>query len=354
MQKKTAALMLVCASLSLFVSCGKNNSNYLYAALPAASEIGAYREDPNSGVLTILRVSPITAGPGVQSLVVHPSKKFLYAANSGENDISLFTIASDGTLTESGSRTPVGIGPTLLVMDSAGSFLYVGNSGSPGSISVFSIDGSSGALSPVTGSPFQTGIAPLNMKLAPSGNFLYVTGAGTPTGVIETWTVTSGGLSLPQVSQAGANPYGLAITPNGSYLYTANTTDNSISEFGINADGSLTALASPLGEAYTSPVSVLVDPSGGYLYVANEGSSNVAGYSIGSDGGLTLLTNSPFGGNANPNFVASDPAGKYLFVGNQSSSAAIQTFSLDRSNGTLADVATTGVGSTPTSIALTQ
>jgi 6-phosphogluconolactonase len=96
-----------------------------------------------------------------------------------------------------------------------------------------------------------------------------------------------------------------------------------------------------------------VDPSGGYLYVANEGSSNVAGYSIGSDGGITLLTNSPFAGNGEPNFLATDPAGKYLFVGNQSSSAAIQTFSLDKSSGTLAPVANTSVGSTPTSIALT-
>jgi len=111
---------------------------------------------------------------------------------------------------------------------------------------------------------------------------------------------------------------------------------------------------SPVGEAFTSPVAVLVDPSGGYLYVANEGSSNIAGYSVGSDGGITLLANSPFAGNAEPIFIASDPAGKYLFVSNQSTSPALQTFSLDRSSGTLAAVATTGVGNTSTGIALTQ
>jgi 6-phosphogluconolactonase (cycloisomerase 2 family) len=152
------------------------------------------------------------------------------------------------------------------------------------------------------------------------------------------------------------NPFGLTISPNGSNLYTANAApDNSFSEFTINADGTLTELSgSPLGEAYTSPVAVFVDKSGGHLYVANEGSSNVAAYSIGSDGGLTLLTNSPFAGNSGANYITGDPSGKFLFVGNQSSSAAIQTFGLDASTGTLTALANTSVGSTPTSIALTH
>jgi 6-phosphogluconolactonase len=111
----------------------------LYAAIPAASQIAAYREDPNSGVLTPLSVSPITAGPAVQSIVLHPSGKYLYAANSGESDVSLFTISSVGDLTEVTPRTVVGVGvsPTLLVMDSAGSYLYVGNAGAPGSTAIF-------------------------------------------------------------------------------------------------------------------------------------------------------------------------------------------------------------------------
>jgi len=358
MLKKAAALLLVCASLGLFVSCGKTTSHFLYASIPAASEIVAYREDPASGFLSVLSVSPITAGPGVQSLVIHPSKKFLYAANSGEGDISLFTIASDGALTEVTPRTPVlpAIGPTLLAMDAAGGFLYVGNSGGSGSISVFSIDPGSGSLSPVPGSPFTTNISPLNMKLAPSGNFLYVTGSGSPNGVIEVWSVASGVLeNVVQVSPVGENPYGLATDSKGAFLYTANAApDNSISEFSINTDGTLTALSSPVGESFSSPVALLVDPSDKYLYVANEGSANIAAYSIGTSGGIALLTNSPFAANPNPISLASDPAGKYLFVGDQSSSAAIQSYTLSTSTGTLASFANTHVGNTPTSIAITQ
>jgi len=355
MRKKAVALFLVCAGLALCLSCGTTVSRYLYAAIPTASQIVAYREDPNSGVLMLLAGSPITAGPSVQSVVIHPSKKFLYAANSGENDISLFTIASGGGLTEVTPRTsvtPGGTTPTLLVMDSAGSFLYVANAES-NNISVFSIDSGSGALSPVQGSPFQLGLSPLTMKLSPNGNVLYVTGQ-VAQGYVEVWTLASGVPSkLSQVAQTGNDPYGLAIDPSGAHLYTANVGDNSISEFSIDGTtGALTELSgSPIGESYTSPVALLVDNSGKYLYVANEGSGNLAAYAIGSDGALTLLTNSPFTTNAQPSLIVSDPSGKYLFVGNQKS-PAIQSFSLDTSSGTLTSIGSYSVGNTPTSIAM--
>jgi 6-phosphogluconolactonase (cycloisomerase 2 family) len=353
MLKKAAALLLVGASLGTWVGCTTNSNQFVYAAIPASNQIVAYREDPNAGVLTALAGSPIVAGPAVQSIVIHPSKKFLYAANSGESDVSLFKISSDGGLTEQTPRMIVGTAPTLLVMDSAGSYLYVANSGD-NTISVLKIDASQGTLSAV-GAPFPTGFTPLNMKLAPSGAVLYVTGAGSPFGYIEVFSLNAGVPTLIQVLQPGfTTAYGMAIDSTGTYLYTADTGDNAISEFSISpTDGSLTQLSgSPLGEAYSAPLDLLVDVSGKYLYVANNGSSNLAAYGIGSDGGLTLLTNSPFGTSKEPNFVATDASGRYLFVGNQSS-PAIQSFTLDTGTGTLTSVNTYRVGGTPSSIAVT-
>jgi 6-phosphogluconolactonase (cycloisomerase 2 family) len=351
MLKKAAALFLVGASLATWLGCTTNSNIYLYAAIPAANQIVIYREDPNSGILTVLVGSPITAGPSVQSIVIHPSKKFLYAANQGENDVSLFTISTGGGLTEVTPRTIVGSSPNLLAMDAAGSFLYVSNSGS-NTISVFSISASGGALTPV-GAAFPIGSNALNMKLSPSGNVLYVTVAGNP-GSVEAFSNPSSGNPSATFVQAGTSPYGLAIDPSGTHLYTANTGDNSISAFTISAtDGSLTPISGfPLGETYAAPLALFIDNSGKYLYVANQGSTNLAAYGIGSDGGLTVLTTSPFGTGAQPSFVTSDSTGKYLFVGNQSS-PAIQSFSLDGSTGTLTSVKVYPVGGTPSSIALT-
>lgn len=365
MLRKAAALFLVCFSMAMWVGCSTTtSSDFMYAAVPSSSEIVAFREDPNSGVLTQLATSPITAGEAVQSVVIHPSKKFLYAANSGSNSVSLYTISSQGSLTEVTPRATTGSVPTLLAMDTAGAYLYVANSGS-NDVSVFKIDASTGVLTSVaqfqgtTGTTAGVGTSPLNMVLSPSGSFLYITGQGAPngSGFVEAFPITKGVLGAPVTGSpflTGADPFGLAIDSGGKFLYTANKTDGTgtISEFSINANGSLTQLAgSPIGQSFTSPVSLLIDHSGKYLYVANQGSSNLTGFSIGSSGGLTLLTGSPFGTASNPSFIGTDASGKYLFVGNQGSTSSVESFSLDTSTGTLTEVATYTVPGTATSIA---
>ncbi len=361
MLQKAAALFLVCASMALCVSCGPTVSRYLYAALPTADEIVAFREDPNSGILTQLAVSPITAGPSVTSLVIHPSSKFLYAANAGEGDVSLYAISPSGALTEKIPRTVVGADPTVLAMDSTGAYLYVANSGGA-SVSVLSIDPTQGTLSVVlqpSGPTVPLGITPINMQV--SGTYLYVTGAGRP-GYIEVFSLNQGVLTPLNPASffyTGTNPYGLAISPDGSFLYTANNVDNSISEFTINTSpnpGSLTQLAnSPIGQqsGTSTPVALLIDKTGKYLYVANQGSPNITGYLIDANGGISLQTSSPFVTGAQPGAIASDPAGKYLFVGTQKSPYTIQSFSLNTSSGALTSINPYPVPNAPTSIATT-
>ena len=360
MLRKAAAVLAVCSSMALWMGCNSTTSSqYLYAAIPTSSEIVVYREDPNSGVLTQLATSPITAGQGVQAVVVHPSKKFLYAANSGSNNVSLYTISSAGALSEVTPRANAGTVPTLLAMDSSGSYLYVANAASF-DISVFSINSSTGVLTPVPQSGGDTagvGTTPLAMQLSPSGNFLYVTGQGAPAGAIEVFPVSKGVLGAPVTGspfQTGNGPYGIAIDSGGKFLYTANRLDGTISEFTINGNGSLTQVAgSPIGQSFTAPVYLLIDHSGKYQYVANQGSSNLSAFSIGSSGGLTLVSGSPFGTATNPSIIGMDASGKYLFVGNQGGANTVESFSLDSSTGILTEVASYTVPGTATSIAVT-
>jgi len=352
--------LLISASFAVWAGCTSTLSHFVFAAVPSANEVAVYREDPNSGVLTALAGSPYTLGTTAspQSLVVHPSKKFLYVANSQESDISLFDIATDGALTEVTPRTTAGTTPILLAIDPSGGFLYVANAGS-NNISIFSIDSGSGTLTQVTGSPYPIGFSPISMRLAPSGNFLYVGGGGSP-GVVEVFAVSSGNLSVVVAYQTGTNPYGIEIDPTGAYLYTANFGDSSISEFTIDSsNGTLSEISgSPIGETTTTsaPVALLVDPSGSFLFVANNGTGNIAAYSIGtasgSAGALTILTNSGYVTGAHPNFMVFDPNGKYLMVANQT--GQIQAFGWDPVGQTLTLIASYSTGNTPTSIAVVQ
>jgi len=365
MLQKALVLVLVLASIASCIGCGSTANHYVYATLPSANELAAYREDPNSGVLTQIAGSPYSVGDGARALVLHPSGKFLYVANPGqnENDISLFTIASNGALSEVFPRTPIGASasvPELLAMDPAGGYLYVANVGS-NNISVFSIDSGSGALTQIAGSPFPVGLVPLNMQLTPSGNYLFVSASSTPLGFIATLSVSAGALQTVSLTHSdGTTPQGLAIDPSGSYLYVGNTVQsNSISTFAIGSSGSLNEVhGSPLNDGYSDPLMLILDPKGQYLYVANQGSSNVAVYSISSSTGLPapLITSTStfaFSTESSPSFLAEDPNGNYLFVGNQGSSGfGIQAFGVN--GGNLNPLFTYRVGNAPTSIAVLQ
>lgn len=363
MLKKAAALLLVCASVGICLSCGVTQGRLLFAAIPSANELVIYREDPNSGALTQLVGSPVAAGPGVRALALHPSQKFLYAVNSGENDVSFFKVAISGSLTEVTPRYPVGTAPTLIAMDPAGTFLYVGNTGQQPSISVFSIN-SDGSLSPVIQPPSTSntayiGLTPLNMVVS-SNNVLYVTGQGLQ-GYVAAFPLSNGVLGTPPPQSpylVGNNPYGLVTfsSSGASYLYTANKLDDSISEFSIASNGALTALPrNPISISFTGPTALLINPSDKYLFVADQGSSNVDGFSIGSDGSLTLLASAPFATKSSPSALACDSVGRYVFVAGQSSPGSIQSFFLASGNGTLTLISSYSVApGAPTSMVLTK
>jgi 6-phosphogluconolactonase len=355
MLQKALMLLLVFASLIACVSCGKTGNHFVYAAIPATSQLAVFRADPYSGVLTQLSESPYPVGAGAQSVVLHPSGKYLYVANpgQGENDISLFDINSDGTVNEITPRTPAGNLPFLLQMDPAGNFLYVANVLS-NNISVFSIAAGTGALAPV-GTPLPVSLPPKNMQISPSGDFLYVSGPSQPEGKIEVFSVSAGVLTFVGFTATADNtPAGLAISPGGSYLYAANPSANSISIYSIASSGLLTQVPqSPLADANQHPVALILDPTGNYLFVANQGSNNISTYSITSGTGFPVaITDSPFGSESQPSFLAIDPNGKYLYVGNQSGGAAIEAFGV--ANASLNTIAKYAVGNSPTSIAVLQ
>jgi 6-phosphogluconolactonase (cycloisomerase 2 family) len=362
MLKKAAGLLLLCGCMAVWMSCSGTVSHYVYAALPSSNQVGIYREDPYSGVLTQISQSPYAAGNGAESVVVHPSNLIMYVSNAVDNTISLFDLASNGTVSEVTPRTTSGSTPAILAMDPGGNYLYEGDWGS-NSITVYSINtngctagkvqSSCGTLSQT--STFPIGVRPLNLKLNSAGSILYVTGGAQPTGFILAFAVAGGALQsvVGTFSSGGASPYGLTIDPSGKYLYVSNgAPDNSIAEFTIGTGGTLTPIAgSPVGQSNgTNPLSVLVDKSDTYLYVANEGSNNVSAYTLASDGSISPLSTPTFSTGTQPSFLAMDPNGKYLLVANQSN--GIEVFSL--STGDLDVVMTLNSGSNPSSLAITQ
>src|SRR5215471_9382767 len=188
---KGIVMLLVLLAVGGLNGCGSDKVGHVaYVTLASGNQVAGYKVD-GGGRLSNIAGSPYSGGPSPEGISIHPSKKFLYTANSGGANVSLFKIdSSSGALSEeTSSRTTAGTNPSALAMDSKGKFLYVANKGS-NNISVFSINSTSGALTEVTGSPFPTGTQPIALTLSPRG-FLYVANSGA--GSVSAYQVSSSG-----------------------------------------------------------------------------------------------------------------------------------------------------------------
>jgi 6-phosphogluconolactonase (cycloisomerase 2 family) len=359
---RASLLILTLVAAVGFSSCGESKHQFAYVTTPFNNGVAAFRLNTTTGALAEVLGSPYPTGISPTAIRVHPSGKFVYVTNAGENTISLYKVGSTGALTEITPRTTTGRQPADLVMDPSGNFLFVTNS-ADNTVSAYSITAGTGVLEVIDASPFQTaGFTPLRGAVTPSGKFLYV--ANSNSASVSGFAIdSSGGLApVPRSPNAvGNGPNWVAVDPAGKFLYVANLEDGTLSGFTIDAStGELTAMSgSPFGVANTITTTVpvtsaMVEASGKYLYVTTLASgNNVYGYNIDGTTGVptSAISGSPFAAGDKAVFVVSDSTGDLLFVGNQSSSS-VSGFKIDKATGALTLVSTTSTGSAPTSMFL--
>jgi 6-phosphogluconolactonase len=361
-----ASLLIVALAGAMSLSaCGGSKRQNAYVTTPINESVTAFRVNTNTGDLSQILGSPYPTGVSPTAIRIHPSGKFAYVSNAGEDTISLYTIGSTGALTEVTPRTVTGDQPADLIMDPGGKLLFAINSAG-NSISSFSIDGASGALSVTAGSPYQSfGFTPIRGAITPSGGFLYVANSNSAT--ISGFAIDGSG-ALTQIAHSpvavGNGPNWIAIDPSGKFLYVANLQDGTFSGFMIDGTtGQLQAMGgSPFGVTTNTTTviplsSLVVDASGKYLYVtALNSSSNVYGFTIdGTTGVPSALTSgtNPIAAGSGAAFVVNDTSGQLIFVGNQVSNS-LSGFKIDAATGALTLISTTTTGSAPTSMALVK
>jgi len=148
------------------------NSNFLYVALAgtanANNQIAAFSINPTTGSLTALPQSPFTTGNDPLQIAYVPFTQgaggFLYTANIQDDTISAFTVDNTtGVLTPiKGSPYAAGtsvMGLSQISTSSGNYFLYAADPEAE-TVVGYTINGSTGALTPLQGSPFAAGGAP--------------------------------------------------------------------------------------------------------------------------------------------------------------------------------------------------
>jgi 6-phosphogluconolactonase (cycloisomerase 2 family) len=129
---------------------------------------------------------------------------------------------------------------------------------------------------------------------------LYVSNAhaGALLGTISAYSVAADGTVTPLAGSPYADfqsaPCWVAISPNGSFLFTANAGSDSISSYAINADGSLSFNSTVRlnGGSGLGTFDLRLDPTGQFLYQL-EGNFHQIGVLSVSGGTMTELSFSP-------------------------------------------------------------
>ena len=135
------------------------SGNFAYVINEMANTVTAFAYDAKQGRLQ--QIQDITTLPAndrgasnTAEVVVHPSGKFLYGSNRGNDSLAIFTIdAANGKLTPVGIQPTGGKTPRNFAIDPTGTWLLAENQGS-GTIVVFRIDPQTGALK-ATGHPVE-------------------------------------------------------------------------------------------------------------------------------------------------------------------------------------------------------
>ncbi len=219
-------------------------------------------------------------------------------------------------------------------------YVYVTNT-ADNNVSQFKISSRDGTLSGNSPATIDTGQVQNWIALDPQQTYAYITHPGITDNISQYRIENDGTLTWIADNATGNNPWGAVIEPSGNYLYVANSSDNSISQFTImSGSGLLVAngMAPTPTSSPTFPEILTIDPSGGNLYAAYFTSNVIVQFSIQSDGTLNYVntTNGTLAAPiSSPNSLAITPDGKFLYVSNQDINE-VSYFSIDQNTGALA------------------
>ena len=243
----------------------------------SGAEIAAYAINSSTGSLTQI-AQPFVAGNVPLALSANPAGTFLYAANAADNSVSAFAIdQSSGALTPL-STSPIALptSPEDLKVDALGRFLFVAMP--DGTISVFTINSNTGQLSNrLDFGPSNPGGQPSAIAVEKTGRFLYVLDnlPGVEPFSIDPSSGALTPLSTP-ASPPGSGPFAITADTTGSFLYVTDRASNDVAAYVILGSGRLSSVSGSPFAANSQPQAIAFDPSGKFLYVAHvNGTINV-------------------------------------------------------------------------------
>ncbi len=232
----------------------------------------------NPTAINVLSLTPVGATTAIGTFVYVSSQN----SNTGLGEITAFKVDSSGTL------TTLPCSPETSACDSTGN----GN--------------------------FSAGTTPSAIASTPLGRYVYLT--DSERNQLLSYAVQSNGQIVPTLNSTARTdvfPDAVTVDPRGEYVYVANYSANSVSAFSINAsvNGAASTGVTPIGfyGTGTGPTCVFVDPAlGTYVYTTNFLDNTISGFNLDlTSGSLAPVQNNTFLANGQPTCVAGTPHNKH-------------------------------------------
>lgn len=342
------AFAVIAAVFFFFVYRADAGWLYLLNDSDAGSRIYGFSVDEATGALTALPGFPVVPGNGgINSIVSErmigdTANNRIYVINDSSDSVSAYSVDP-----ATGALTAMPFSPILLGITGFWNTIAVHPSGSPIVVSDNSLNGD--ALSfvitektatPAVGNPFPvTGAAGFSSEFSLDGDYLYVGGNSGP-GIAGYSVDAVTGILTP----LAGSPF-----PSGGTASLAYAVDSAgrlfafDNAFNIRAFTSASGVLSPVtGNPFPSGMTQrrfgLMHPNGDFYIVAGNSGNNVGVFRVtgsGADTTVAAVTGSPFAtGGTTANVAAITQSGNFLYIGNRIS-RNVTSFSVNGSTGFL-------------------
>ena len=266
----------------------------IYVANTGSNTVSVIDNDTTSGDYKQV-IKTISVGSAPSAMALNSDGSRLYVANSGSVTVSVIGIDTATDTYERIDANPsifskdiaVGWAPSALALSPDGTRLYVANR-LTSTVSVVSIDTATDTYQRIDANPsifsrdIAVGWSPTALALTADGTRLYV--ANSASNTVSAINIDTASNTYQRIDAnpsifsrdiaVGLAPSALALNPDGTRLYVANSGSNTVSLIDVTDDGFETVDTDPTASGTQSlfvgstPTSVVVSADGSKVYVA--------------------------------------------------------------------------------------
>jgi 6-phosphogluconolactonase (cycloisomerase 2 family) len=264
----------------------------------------------------VLSLAGCAGHGGTPSPTPLPKAAFVYTGNQGGSLSGYSVNTTTGALTPlSGFSVNVGVSPNVVAADPQNRFLFVGDI-VQNLLHVFTINNSTGALSEIATSPYATVKEPVAIAVDPSGTHVYVASQGS--NFVGGFSVNTTGALTPiagsPFATSGTQDFGFNVVVNaaGTFVYVQDLSN--IYTYNVSAGSGALTLAQTIAGPLISG-GIALDPGGTFLYAVGSGTNSILAYTINASTGLlTLAGSSPLLEQDGAYTISVSPTGQFAYT----------------------------------------